>query len=201
LVLAVARLVEKKGLDDLVRACRTLRDRGRVFRCRIIGTGDLRERLERLICGLGLEKVVSLEGEADHDEVRFWYRQAKVLVSPSLVTRDGDRDGIPNVLVEAAASGLPVVSTTVSGIPELVKQGKTGLLVPPRAPSELADAIDALLRAPLLREGLRINARTLVEEEFNLRRNALKIGEELRRVMVVASPAPAPEQMAIGLAR
>ncbi len=190
LVLAVARLVEKKGLDDLVRACRVLCDRGRVFRCRIIGTGDLRPRLERLIRDLGVEAIVSLAGEADQDEIRFWYRQARVLVSPCLVTRDGDRDGIPNVLAEAAACGLPVVSTTVSGIPELVKQGKSGLLVPSADPRSLADAIDALVQSPLLREQLRVNARALVEEEFDLQRNALKIGDELRRVMVVTSPSP-----------
>ena len=187
LVLAVARLVEKKGLDDLVRACRVLRDRGRVFRCRIVGAGILRSRLEGLIGELGLETIVSLEGEADRDEVRAWYRQATVLVAPSLVTGDGDRDGIPNVLAEAAACGLPVVSTTVSAIPELVKHGKTGLLVPPANPVVLADAIDELVQSPRLRERLRTNARALVEEKFDLRSNALKIGDELRRVMLAGS--------------
>jgi glycosyltransferase involved in cell wall biosynthesis len=187
LVLAVARLVEKKGLDDLIRACAVLRNRQRPFRCRIVGSGILRDRLERLIRQESLEKLMSLEGEADQEEVLSWYRQATVLVSPCRVTRDGDRDGIPNVLVEAAACGVPVVSTPVSGIPELVQHGRTGLLVRPRDRVALAEAIDVLLQSPALREELRVRARRLVEAEFDLRRNVLTIGRELRDAMVPTS--------------
>jgi glycosyltransferase involved in cell wall biosynthesis/Ser/Thr protein kinase RdoA (MazF antagonist) len=188
LVLAVARLVEKKGLDDLIRACGVLRNRRRQFRCRIVGGGVLRDRLQSLIRQESLEKLVSLEGEADQGEVLYWYRQAKLLVAPCVVTSDGDRDGIPNALVEAAACGVPVVSTPVSGIPELVQHGRTGLLVPPHDPLALAEAIDALLQSPELREELRVRARTLVEAEFDLHRNALTIGRELRDVMTLTSP-------------
>jgi glycosyltransferase involved in cell wall biosynthesis/Ser/Thr protein kinase RdoA (MazF antagonist) len=188
LVLAVARLVEKKGLDDLIRACAVLRSRRRPFRCRIVGSGVLRERLESLIRQEYLDKLVSLEGEADQEEVLYWYRQAKVLVSPCVVTSDGDRDGIPNALVEAAACGVPMVSTRVSGIPELVKHGRTGLLVPPGDPLALAEAIDKLLRSPDLREQLRVGARRLVEAEFDLHRNALTIGRELCEAMALTPP-------------
>ena len=188
LVLAVARLVEKKGLDDLIRACALLRSRRRVFRCRIVGSGVLRDRLESLIRQEYLDKLVSLEGEADQDEVLYWYRQAKVLVSPCVVTSDGDRDGIPNALVEAAACGVPVVSTRVSGIPELVKHGRTGLLVPPRDPLALADAIDALLQSSQLREELRVGARRHVEAAFDLHRNALTIGRELCDAITLTQP-------------
>ena len=203
LVLAVARLVEKKGLDDLIRACAILRDRHRRLRCRIIGSGVLQQRLERLIREQSLEGIVSLEGALDQDDVLAWYRQATVMVLPSLVTPDGDRDGIPNVLVEAAACGVPIVSTDVSGIPELIRHGDTGLLAPPRDATALADAIDRLLQSSQLREVLRTNARALVVEKFDLRRNAMAIGQVLEQVMGAAPPngVPAGELLETGRRR
>src|SRR5206468_7270304 len=126
------------------RACAILRDRGRPLRCRIIGSGVLHEPLERLIREHSLERIVSLEGALDQDDVLAWYRQATVMVLPSVVTPDGDRDGIPNVLVEAAACGVPIVSTSVSGIAGLIRHDETGLLAPQRDAAALADAIDRL---------------------------------------------------------
>src|SRR5262245_25287735 len=122
LVLSVARLVEKKGLEYLVRACALLRDRGRVFRCRIVGAGPLRDPLADLVRELRLEAIVSLEGALDQEDVLRWYRQATMLALPCLITEDGDRDGIPNVLVEAAACGVPIGSTPGGGVPELVAE-------------------------------------------------------------------------------
>jgi glycosyltransferase involved in cell wall biosynthesis len=183
LVLAVARLVEKKGLDDLIRACALLRDRRRRFRCRIIGAGVLRDRLEALIRSERLEGLVTLEGALDQEDVLGWYRQASVVAAPCIVTSDGDRDGIPNALVEAAACGVPIVSTPVSGIPELIDDRRTGLLVPPRNPAALAAAIEELFDDPALRDLLRVNARARVEAELDLRRNAREIGRELLAVM------------------
>jgi len=182
-VLAVARLVEKKGLEDLIEASALLRDRGVRFRCHIVGQGELGKSLAQLIRRFDLQRLVTLEGAADQDQVIAWYRRAIVLALPSRVARDGDRDGIPNVLIEAAACGLPIISTPVSGIPELVEDGRTGLLVPPRQPVALADAIDVMLRSTDLRERVRANARARVETAFDVRRNALVIGEELRAVM------------------
>jgi len=198
LVLAVARLVEKKGLEYLVRACALLRDRGRVFRCRIVGTGPLRDRLAALVRDLQLDAVVSLEGALDQEDVLRWYRQATVFALPCLITDDGDRDGIPNVLVEAAACGVPIVSTPVSGVPELVTDRETGLLVPPRDPAALAGALETLFDSPALRESLRLKARARVEAELDLRRNAREIGRELRALVspgtAVASPTPEPDR-------
>ena len=182
-VLAVARLVEKKGLEDLIEASALLRDRGVRFRCHIVGHGALRESLTRLIHRLDLQQVVTLEGAADQDEVISWYRRATVLALPCRVARDGDRDGIPNVLIEAAACGLPIISTPVCGIPELVTDRVSGLLVPPQNPAALARAIKLMLHSLELRERLRVNARKRVEETFDVRRNALAIGRELRAVM------------------
>lgn len=183
LVLAVARLVEKKGLRDLIKACKILHDKGRKFRCRIIGEGDLRKTLEQFIPDHGVEGIVSLEGAMDQDEVRKWYRQATVFALPSVITADGDRDGIPNVLVEAASMGVPIVSTGVSGIGELITNDVTGLQVPPRAPSELAEAIEKLLDSPELRERLRKQARSRVEETFCLKKNAVTIADRMKTLL------------------
>jgi len=183
LILAVARLVEKKGLRDLIRACKILRDKGRHFKCRIIGEGDLRKTLEKFIVDHEVEDVVTLEGAMDQDGVRKWYRQATVFALPSVITSDGDRDGIPNVLVEAASMGVPIVSTGVSGIGELVTHEKTGLEVPPRAPEKLAHAIERLLDDSDLREELRKNARSRVEETFCLKKNSVTIADRMKTLI------------------
>jgi glycosyltransferase involved in cell wall biosynthesis len=182
-VLAVARLVEKKGLDTLIRACARLRDRGRDFRCHIVGDGQLKNSLAELIRKYKLGRIVVLEGSLDQSEVLTWYRRATVFALPCVVTLNGDRDGIPNVLIEAAACGVPIVSTPVSGIPELVEDGVSGVLVPPHEVEELANAIDEVLRSSVLREKLRVNARARVVKAFDVRRNAIAIGQELCAVM------------------
>jgi len=182
-VLAVARLVEKKGLDTLIRACARLRDRGRDFRCHIVGEGELKKELAEMIRKYKLSRVVTLEGALDQGEVLAWYRRATIFALPCVVTLNGDRDGIPNVLIEAAACGVPIVSTPVSGIPELIEDGVSGLLVPPHEPDELANAMDEMLKSVVLREKLRVNARAKVVKAFDVRRNALAIGQELCAVM------------------
>ncbi|MCI0588616.1 MAG: glycosyltransferase family 4 protein [Planctomycetes bacterium] len=193
LVLAVGRLVEKKGIDDLVSACALLRDRGRRFQCRIIaGSRDRWNEIEAQIRALRLESAVLLDGPLDQEEVRGWYREASVFALPCRLGSDGDRDGVPNVLVEAAASGVPIVSTPVSGIPELVRDGETGLVVPPRDPSALASAIERLLESPELRARLREGARALVEERFDLRRNGAFVAREL---LGAADPGSSPARL------
>jgi glycosyltransferase involved in cell wall biosynthesis len=192
LVLAVGRLVEKKGLDHLISACRLLRERGRRFQCRIVaGSRDLWDELTAQILALDLAEHVVLAGPLDQDEVRRWYRSASVFALPCVVAEDGDRDGIPNVLVEAAATGAPLVSTAVGGIPELVRDGETGLVVPPRDPAALAHAIERLLDSPELATRLREGGRARVEECFDLSRNAVHVAREFALLAGVgASPAP-----------
>ncbi len=194
-ILAVARLVEKKGLEDLIHACAILRGRSRCFSCHIIGTGVLKAPLLRLIRRLGLDGTVTLEGALEQEAVIAWYRRATLMALPCLVARDGDRDGIPNVLIEAAACGIPIVTTPVSGIPELVADEESGLLVRPRDPAALANAIDRLLQSADLRERVRANARKTVEELFDLQRNALTIGRELRAVMNRQAGQPMQESV------
>ena len=183
LILTVGRLVTKKGFDHLITACGLLRDRGRSFRCLIVaGSRDLWDPLHGQIHDLQLDDLVKVEGPLDQAEVARAYREAAVFALPCVVAADGDRDGIPNVLVEASASGLPIVSTDVSGIPELVQDGKTGLVVPPRDPSALAGAIERLLDSPALRHELAAGARQHVEEVFDLHRNAVTVARELTTV-------------------
>ena len=184
LVLTVGRLVEKKGVDHLVAACGLLRDRGRRFQCRIIaGSRDRWDAVAGQIEILGLQGTVVLEGPLDQAEVGRWYRRATVFALPCLLASDGDRDGIPNVLVEAAATGVPIVSTAVSGVPELVQDGETGLIVPQRDPAALADAIERLLDSPKLRARLAARARSHVETFFDLRRNSEAVAREFRRAL------------------
>jgi glycosyltransferase involved in cell wall biosynthesis len=151
LVLSVGRLRAKKGFTVLVEACRRLVDAGCLFRCEIVGYGPERKRLKRLIARLGLATTVKLAGKLNHDALVARYRAATVFALPCQIARDGDRDGIPNVLLEAMAMRLPVVSTNVSGIPEVIEDQETGLLVQPQDPDALADAIGRLLRDADLR--------------------------------------------------
>src|SRR5215831_8799908 len=174
-ILSVARLVEKKGLGDLIAAADILRRRGRVFRLEIIGGGPLREPLKAQAKRLGLADRVRLPGAQAHDAVCLAYQRASVFVLPCVIASNGDRDGILNVLLEAMASGLLVVSTPVSGIPELVESGKNGLLVLPHDPRSLADAIDSLLGSRELRGHLALAARAKLEASFSLEASAERL--------------------------
>jgi glycosyltransferase involved in cell wall biosynthesis len=191
LLLTVGRLVAKKGLDHLIAACGLLRDRGRRFRCRIIaGSRDLWDELRAQIRALDLGGSVTLEGPLDQDEVRAAYPQATLFVLPCVIADDGDRDGIPNVLVEAAAAGVPIVSTPVSGITELLTDGESACLVPPRDPAAIAAAVERLLDAPDLRARLRQRARARVEAIFDLRRNAVAVARELAECLQPSARTP-----------
>ena len=175
LVLAVGRLVEKKGFADLVRACGLLRRDGVRFRCRIVGKGELEGELRSLVQKLGLEDIVELGGPAGREELLALYPRASALVAPCLVGSDGNRDGLPTVLAEAMALGVPVVSTDVTGIPELVEDGRTGLLVPQHRPEALAASIQRILDDRAGAEQFVRAARKRVEREFDLRANVAEL--------------------------
>jgi glycosyltransferase involved in cell wall biosynthesis len=175
MILSVARLVEKKGLSDLIAAADILRRRSRVFHVEIIGSGPQREALKAQVKQLRLTDRVRLPGAQAHDVVCLAYQRASVFVLPCVIASNGDRDGIPNVLLEAMASGVPVVSTPVSGIPELIESGHDGLLVPPNDPAALADAIDKLLASQEMRESLARAARTKIESSFSLDASAERL--------------------------
>ncbi len=176
-ILSVARLVEKKGLSDLIVAADLVRRRGRNFRLEIIGKGPLRPALEAQVKDFGLDSCVTFFGAQPHEKVCLALQRASVFALPCKVATNGDRDGIPNVLLEAMASGVPVVSTPVSGIPELIEAERDGLLVDPDNPRKLADAIDALLTHPKLSERLARAARAKIETRFSVDEGARRLLE------------------------
>ncbi|MCC6451210.1 MAG: glycosyltransferase [Candidatus Aureabacteria bacterium] len=157
-LLCVGGLVPKKGHRHLLRACRILKDEGREFELLIVGDGPLRDRLRGLVSELGLEDRVTFRGGLAIDEVMDCYTPDATLVQPSVYAPDGERDGMPTVVAEAMAMGTPVISTYVSGIPEVIQDGHNGLLVLPENPRALADAAvrmheDAGLRARCIENG------------------------------------------------
>ena len=166
-LLSVGRLVDKKGFDDLIDAAALLRDRGREFQLDIIGSGPLRGELAERIQRHGLGDRVHLCGMAVWEEIRTAYRDSVCVVLASRITREGDRDGIPNTIAEAMACGKPVVATDLPSIQELVQDGVTGLIVPQRAPEALAGAIDRLLDDPDLGRRLGDAGRRRVEQSFD----------------------------------
>jgi glycosyltransferase involved in cell wall biosynthesis len=182
LVLSVAQLWERKGLRYLVEACAILRDRGVSFRCAIVGEGPLRDELQSLIKARALVDCVELVGALRHPEVIALYHRATAFVLPCVVTEDGDRDGIPNVILEAMASSLPVISTGVSGIPEVIRAGETGWSVPERDPSAIAAALEQVIRDPDEALARAERARRLVAEEFDLNRNVDRLLDRFRWV-------------------
>lgn len=173
-VVAVGRLVEKKGFDVLIDACAILRDRGRHLPCRIIGEGEDREALARQIAERHLASTVQLVGPLPQREVIREVARASALAAPCVVGDDGNRDGLPTVLIEAMALGTPCVATDVTGIPELVRDGASGLIVPQHSPERLAEAIERLLDGTALRLRLAGAARELVEQDFDVRRSAAR---------------------------
>jgi glycosyltransferase involved in cell wall biosynthesis len=186
LLLAVAQLTERKGLRHLVNACRILAERNVRFRCEIVGDGPLREPLERQVLEAGVSDQVRLTGPLPYPEVVERYRYATAFVLPCIVAPDGDRDGIPNVILEAMAAAVPVISTPVSGIPEVLRDGETGLVVPEGDPAAIADAVQRLIGDPALGRRLGEEARAFVSSEFDLERNIARLVERFRDLTVMS---------------
>ena len=167
-ILSVGRLVRKKGFSYLIDACSILRHKeGIDFKCEIIGEGPQRDVIRQCIISNKLDGLVTLRGELAHEEVLRNLKKADLFVLPSITELDNNRDGIPVSLMEAMAAGVPIISTTVSGIPELVKDG-AGLLVPEKDVGALSEAIRKIYR---LKEDERRKmgevGRRIVETEFN----------------------------------
>jgi glycosyltransferase involved in cell wall biosynthesis len=191
-ILSVGRLVEKKGFADLLAACAHVRDEGLSFHCTIYGDGPMRDELLVLRDRLGLDGTVTLAGARPPDELLAAFQAADVFALTPVVTADGDRDGVPNVLVEAMACGVPVVSTAVGGVPELVDDGENGLLAPAHDPATVARHLGALLRDPAQRRRLGANGRSTVEERFDARVAACRLASLFGAVGKEASCASLP---------
>ena len=191
-IVAVGRLVEKKGFADLIDACAELRARGNTFACQIVGAGPLQAELSARVSAHGLDGVVELPGPMAQEQICRVVQSARALAAPCVVGADGNRDGLPTVLLEAMALGTPCVSTPVTGIPELLEHDRTGLLVDERDPGELATALERLLDDDVLASRLARAARHRVDADFDIRRQAALLRELFATGGRAASPRGRP---------
>lgn len=190
-ILCVARFEEVKGHAYLVEACRILKERGVPFECGLVGDGPLQPQIEAQIQQSELSDEVLLLGALPYDEVIEQYSRADVVVLATAPTANGKREGIPNVLKEAMACGLPVVATASGGIPELVDEN-CGILVRPRDAAVLADALQRLYDQPELRRRMGESGREKVVREFNLNRSTARRAELFLRSAQGSQPPHVP---------
>ena len=182
-ITAVGSLVEKKGHEYLIRACGKAKAQGLGLECVIVGDGELQPRLQSLIQNLDLDGTVVLAGGQAQTWVRDRLDLSDLFVLACVVEETGERDGIPVAMMEALAMEVPVISTPVGGIPELIRHEETGLLVPQRDPDALAAAIARLARDEPLRQKLAKNGRVLVESEYDIRKNAGQVAGLFQQVI------------------
>ncbi len=166
IILSVGRFVEKKGYKILVEACQLLKANGIKFECHIVGGGEA-ESIKSTIQTLDLEDTIFIHSAVTQEELRQIYQRATVFALACQIIENGDRDGIPNVMAEAMAMELPIVSTDISGIPELVENRVDGLLVPQKNSAALAEAIAELLNNEALRQRLGKAARKKILNVFD----------------------------------
>jgi glycosyltransferase involved in cell wall biosynthesis len=190
-ILFVGALEAKKGVQHLLSALAIADETLGEWECELAGDGPLRAALEQQARDLGIADRVRFHGAMDFDAVTAAYRRAAVCVAPSIVGPGGRQEGIPNVMIEALAHGKSAVSTPISGIPELIEDGVSGLLVPPEDPDALAGALLRLGSDPDFAASLGRRGRETVEREFDLSRNAAR---QMALFTAAAIPAPATKQ-------
>ncbi|MCC7202158.1 MAG: glycosyltransferase [Nitrospirae bacterium] len=167
-ILSIGRLVEKKGFPYLIQALSQLKKSlDTPFTVNIIGDGPEKDYLYRMVKEYNLSDNIFLRGALLFEDIRRFYTEADFFVLPCIIAKDGDRDGIPNVILEAMSAGLPVISTKVSGIPEVITDGVDGILVSPQDSSALADSIKRLSQDQELRLTMGCNARKKMTDRFN----------------------------------
>ncbi len=174
-VVAVGRLVPKKGFEDLISAAQILNESGIAVKVNIAGDGELRSQLQDQIDQGHLKGIVTLIGPQTQQEIRDLLRDADVSVTPCVPADDGNIDGLPTVILEAMACGTPVIATEVSGLPEVVINGHTGILLPPCQPEELAAALHKIAAGETETSALAAQARTLIEKKFDSTRQAAQL--------------------------
>ena len=181
MILCIGTLHEVKGQAYLIEACRKLQERGIDFVCHFVGDGSDRKSLTTLAGQAGLLEKIRFHGKRTRDEIARLLLDTDVLAAPSVPTRDGRREGIPVALMEALGGGVPVIASNISGIPELVKDQYTGLLVPPRDATSLAKALERYYRDPGLRRRLGEAGRERVVGDFDLNKNAAKLAQHFMK--------------------
>ena len=175
LILAVGRLIAKKGFADLIGACGLIAERGKSFQCEIIGEGPLENELRGQIERLNLQNRVVLPGAKPQREVRQRLAAANVFVLPSVIDPEGGMDNLPTVIMEAMATGLPIVSTKIGGIPEMVVENETGFLLRPGDAVALADAIEKVISNLSLAQKLGQAGRECAQEFFSIEKNVREV--------------------------
>jgi glycosyltransferase involved in cell wall biosynthesis len=171
LIVAVGRLIDKKGFADLIQAGRLLMEGGISFRCQIFGDGPLEKKLHEQIVELDLQNYVELAGPKPQHEIRNYLAGGTVFVLPSVIDSEGGMDNLPTVIMEAMATGLPVISTAIGGIPEMVIDNETGLLVSAGDARALADAIENVITKPSLARRLGEKGHKRACELFSIQKN------------------------------
>jgi glycosyltransferase involved in cell wall biosynthesis len=177
-ILSVARLVEKKGIIYLLKAVKMLLNKGIKIKCTIIGDGPLSKKLKFFTLTEGISNYVEFKGINTREEVFNYLTITDIFVLPCIIASDGDRDGLPNVLLEAMMMGVPVITTNISAIPELIEDGKTGLLVPERDEIAIVDAVLKLFNDSVLYREIVKKGREKVVKNFNIQKS-IDIIEEL----------------------
>ena len=190
-IVSVGRCVEKKGFADLIEACRILRDRGRKFECAIVGEGPLEAVLRTRIERASLADQVRLLGPLPQAEVRELLAASQVFALACVPDSDGGSDNFPTVIAEAMLAGLPVVSTRIAGIPEMVADGETGLLIFPNQPTDLATALSRLLADPPLAARFGARGREMAEDKFAIGKTVRELKHLLVRGCGVIPPPEA----------
>ncbi len=192
-LLTVARMTEKKGLPTLYRALRILKDKGLSFQHTLIGDGDDKDKILRLINDLELQSECSCLGTRTHSEVLKQFEDSDLFVLACEIARNGDRDGIPNVLVESLAMGVPALSTTVSAVPEILIHNRSGITVTPSEPEIMAANIEEILHNRDLREKIIQGGTQHTREHFNNRTLVAALGDifqqQLERNRKTATPS------------
>lgn len=179
-IVCVGTLHEVKGQTHLLEACRQLKERGIPFDCCFIGGGPDEEKLKKQVEESGMTENVHFLGRRPRNEIAQLLQTADVLVAPSVPSQDGRREGIPVVLMEAMACGLPVIASRLSGIPELVQDGRSGILTPPGDAGAVANALVHLYCDPETRQEMGREGRRVILERFDLRSNAARLAGRFR---------------------
>lgn len=181
-ILSIGRLVEKKGYEILIEACRLLAAQDVEFQCQIVGAGPRANALQAQIERAGLRDKINLLGAKDQTQILKLYQSSDIFALPCVSARRGDQDGMPYVLIEAMACGLPVVTTPLAGIPDLVQHHSTGLLVQQRDVAGLTAALQQLIVDEELRRRLGAQARQKILQEFQIQPNTAKLAAIFRQV-------------------
>ncbi|MEJ1338291.1 MAG: glycosyltransferase [Candidatus Sedimenticola sp. (ex Thyasira tokunagai)] len=189
-ILSFGRLVEKKGFDTLIEACSILRNKGLEFECEIAGSGPDEKLLTDMVTHLDLSDQVKVTGKPLlQEDIKDWLKQGNIFAQPCCWSKDNDVDGIPRSLMEAMACGLPSISTSVAGIPDLVKDGESGLLIEEKNPEALAESILRLVNDNDLAKNISLGGRRHMEEHFNLKTCLLPLAELYKNELLVDNAA------------